>query len=214
MVQKQAGTPPSGSAGTPSAPQQGATPPPPAPPKKSNTGLIVTIVIVVVIVVVGIILAIYFGSRFVADRGEQLVEQAIEGQTGAEVDLEQDEGTVKIETEEGSAEFGLGAELPADFPSDVPIYPGAQVISSLSLGPNRASVSLQSSDNYADVVAFYEAGIPAEGWNVESRNEFTADSGRSVILNATKGNRTVIVSVTEDTADNLVGISLTTSESE
>lgn len=50
-----------------------------------------------------------------------LVEKVIKDQTG--VDVNTDDGTVKIDTDDGTVQIG-GGEVPADFPSDVPLPNG------------------------------------------------------------------------------------------
>ncbi len=56
--------------------------------------------------------------------GESLVEQLIESQTGAEVKTD-GEGGYSIETEDGSVQVGSSAEIPADFPAELPLPSGS-----------------------------------------------------------------------------------------
>ncbi len=52
---------------------------------------------------------------------EKATEQAIEEQTGGNVDIDTSgDGSVDIETEDGSASFGTG-EIPEDWPEEIPL---------------------------------------------------------------------------------------------
>ena len=59
-----------------------------------------------------------------------MVEKVIEKGTGGKVDIESDEGSVNIKTEDGTltASSKGDIELPKDFPSDIYIPSGAKDI--------------------------------------------------------------------------------------
>jgi hypothetical protein len=61
--------------------------------------------------------------------------------------------------------------LPADFPADVPQYPGAKVKSSRSGGGAKTgfSLSLSTSDDVDKVVSFYADSFAAKGWATDTR---------------------------------------------
>lgn len=77
-------------------------------------------------------------------------------------------GTTAFQDDEGNkVEVGAGARIPADFPADVPAYPGATVISSATMsdGDSRgASLMLSTADAADKVAGWYEERLGAGGW--------------------------------------------------
>ena len=61
----------------------------------------------------------------------------------------------------------LTTELPADFPADVPLYPGAEVIQSRISADEGTTVTLSVGDDVGKVVSFYADGLAAEGWSTD-----------------------------------------------
>jgi hypothetical protein len=58
-------------------------------------------------------------------------------------------------------------ELPADFPADVPIYPGAEVVQA-RISPERGtSVTFSVGDDVEKVASFYADSLAAEGWSTD-----------------------------------------------
>lgn len=55
---------------------------------------------------------------------EKGVEKGVEAATGAEIDIDEDGGTISISSEDGEMAFGGGTELPDGFPDDVPLAAG------------------------------------------------------------------------------------------
>lgn len=78
--------------------------------------------------------ALLMGATGCSNPVEDLVEQAVEDASGGEIDIDSDSGTVEIETEDGSAQYGEGVELPSDFPSAVPLPGGALIAATVSEG--------------------------------------------------------------------------------
>jgi len=77
--------------------------------------------------------------------------------TGAQVQVP--EGGPKLHTEAGAA-----ATLPADFPTAIPLYPGAKVLvatSSETLGKPAWAATLETRDTFDAVGAFYRSGLAA-----------------------------------------------------
>ena len=81
---------------------------------------------------------------------------------------------------------GYAAAIPANFPSSVPIYPGATPALGLGgmIGDSaRGGVQLLSNDSATDVYAFYEKELSSNGWEIsEAKNEGGASS-----ISASKG---------------------------
>lgn len=63
---------------------------------------------------------------------EKATEQAIESQGGGDVDINADDGTVEVETEDGSMSFGT-AEVPEEWPEDIELPDGLEILSGTSM---------------------------------------------------------------------------------
>lgn len=143
--------------------------------------------VIVGVVVVGLILN-GIGNK----ASEEAAERAIEAATGGRVDVDADDGEVTVRTEEGT--WSTSAELPDDFPSDVPLYPDAEVQGSVAAAGQQGggiSVGLQTDDDLSDVTAWYKREVPAKGWTVTT----DATVNGALILGASKDGRTLSVSV-------------------
>ena len=58
-------------------------------------------------------------------------------------------------------------ELPADFPSDVPLYPDAEVVQSRVSADEGTAVTLSVGDDVEKVTSFYADSLAAEGWSTD-----------------------------------------------
>jgi hypothetical protein len=99
-------------------------------------------------------------------------------------------------------------ELPGDFPSDVPVYEDATIISTVAgAGAQEGihNVSMKSADSLADVVAWYKSEIPSKGWTVEA----DANYGGYQVLTATKEARSLTVSITGADGDVVISLAVT-----
>lgn len=81
-----------------------------------------------------IALALGIGATGCSNPVEDLVEQAVEDASGGDVDINTDDGSVEVETDEGSTQIGGDVELPADFPSVVPLPDGTLTSATVSSG--------------------------------------------------------------------------------
>jgi hypothetical protein len=111
---------------------------------------------------------------------------------GKQAHVRMDGDSLVIEGEDGTTTFRAGGagEMPKDFPADVYVLSGADVVSSLST-PGGMNLALQSARPKADVVAQYAAEMKAKGWATES----TMDMGEMAMLSFSKDNRTASVIV-------------------
>ncbi len=81
---------------------------------------------------------------------------------------------------------GITREIPDNFPSTIPIYPGAQPAQGRGAdvdGSARSGVQLLSNDDPATIHGFYEAELKSQGWEID---ESKADSMSGSIM-ATQG---------------------------
>ena len=103
-------------------------------------------------------------------------------------------GQVTVRTNDGTAVYtgGAGTKLPADFPSDIPIYPGATVTASVGAAGQAAGktshvVTFETSDSADSVASFYKAKLAA--W--QSSAEVGTPEGKMLVLQSPDSRRRV-----------------------
>lgn len=79
---------------------------------------------------------------------EKAVEEAVEDAAGGSADVDIDDDSIKIETDEG--EVSVGQDLPDDFPSDVALVDG-EVVSAMSMAGKGWTVSVQTDQSMEDL---------------------------------------------------------------
>jgi hypothetical protein len=84
----------------------------------------------------------------------------------------------------------ISNELPADFPQDVPRYPGAEVKSSRTSPRAGMSVVMTTSDPPDKVSQFLADSLAAEGWSTDIR-----EASKGKVILADKGERTAVTHV-------------------
>ena len=113
---------------------------------------------------------------------------------GKQANVKMDGDSLVVEGPDGVQTFRAGGagEMPKDFPADVYVLSGAEVVSSIS-APGGINLALKSTSSKADVVAKYSAEMKAQGWTTQS----TMDMGETAMLSFEKGDRqaSVIVQV-------------------
>lgn len=82
------------------------------------------------------------------------------------------------------------AQLPADFPADIPVYPGATVEHVPSTGAN-VSATLTTPDSPSRVAMYYKEELKKNGWRIDDKRS------REDRVEATKGKRRCTVRLTE-----------------
>lgn len=130
------------------------------------------------------------GCKSVSDKiGEEIGEEIAGGVIGADVEV--DGESVTLETEDGSVTMsGTEDTMPADFPSDFPVYKGADVDSTSTIAGDESTdfyVNLYVGDSVKDVYDWYKSELADAGWTIDS-DLFMAESGDdSAILTVSKG---------------------------
>lgn len=110
---------------------------------------------------------------------QNMVEEAIEAETGAEVDLDAEGGTVTLRDKDGdevtfSSNEG-GIELPSDFPSNIPIHPNARATEYFDSGAG-VQVGFQITAPLTDVRDWYLDQLKDGDWTV-GMNAVMPDGG-------------------------------------
>ena len=82
------------------------------------------------------------------------------------------------------------SQLPADFPADIPVYPGATVEHVPSTGAT-VSATLTTPDSLPRVAMYYKEELKKNGWRIDDKRS------REDRVDATKGKRRCTVRLTE-----------------
>jgi len=125
------------------------------------------------------------GGESVTDR---LTEKAIEnsGGEGVDVDVDSDNGEVRIETDEGT--FSSGNELPANFPDDIPLL-DAEILSAVAsdnasgTGDLGFVIAMQTDLSDADAVAQATELLTDAGFVPDETSSASEDMFGASVLN-------------------------------
>jgi len=140
---------------------------------------------------------------------QRMAEEAVEQQTGVEIDREGD--SVTITGSEGEQIKTQTESLPENWPADVPVYEGAEIQASTSVSVGEGtqlSATLVTDDPVAEVFAWYKAEAASGGWTVESEASMQTDGAATAFLALKKGSVEVKVTVNEadDGSSNIVTV--------
>lgn len=139
---------------------------------------------------------------------EKAAERAIERATGNKADVNISGEVMKVTGNEGGKEFSYevagkgGASIPKNFPDDVPRYPGAVVMSSMSQGNEMSMVTFQTGDATDRVHEFYAAKLKEGGWKIV--NEVTAPQMR--MISGKKAERQANITVISGEGKNTISV--------
>ena len=126
---------------------------------------------------------------------EETMEKALEQSSGQKVEVDSDNNTTTITTDEGETTWGQ-AEIPSNFPSDVPIYPGANATFThvgSAQDEESATASLETSDSVDKVAEWYKTEISKQGWSVQSTDSWGDGTDKYISYVATKDGRELSV---------------------
>lgn len=108
--------------------------------------------------------------------------------------MHEQHGAMKMEHKKPPAEPAESVALPENFPSDVPIYPGARVAISNST-TDGATIGMETDDDRKKVVHYYETKLAAQGWKLDT----TSNTKFKSILQGKKENRSCAITVNQHT---------------
>lgn len=101
---------------------------------------------------------------------ENMVEEAIEAKTGADVELNAEGDSVTLRGEDGEemtfTSNAEGIELPSDFPSNVPVYPDARATEYLS-ADDGIQAGFQIAASMIEVRDWYVEQLKKEEWTIQ-----------------------------------------------
>lgn len=166
----------------------------------------------IIVLVVGAGLVWMVVRSFLVRKGAEAI---VESTTGGQVNYGAD-NSVTYTNEEGSV--STSNTLPANWPSDVPNYPGATVVYSGYSNPTDASsgagagATFTTPDDNTKVAAYYRDNLVKQGWQIAG--ESTAASTN--IISATKDSRNLAISISrsENLTSIVVGIDQTPASAE
>ena len=102
------------------------------------------------------------GGQLAEQVGEQLGEQAIDG----EVDIQDDGITI---TDEQGNQFGVGAgtEIPATWPSEVPLFTGGELVLAATQAEGTADALWETQASVTDAASTYDRILTDAGFTLE-----------------------------------------------
>lgn len=105
--------------------------------------------------------------------------------------------------------FNTG-KLPKNFPSDIPLYPKAEILASIMYNDKHEDVlSLETGDSITEIENFYKKELTGKGWKIEK--VFSTD--KSGIFSGIKDRRTVSIAITKGAkSKNNIALSITKTE--
>ena len=116
--------------------------------------------IVVVLFVAAVIVGVVFAApalNFLHSNGVKVDEKG---------------SSIEVTTDDGQGTFSSKAELPKNYPSDIPVYPGSEVMYSVVKDGQGSNVTLRSADGQQQVVSYYESQLAEKGWS-KTRDQAT-----------------------------------------
>ncbi|MGM0366974.1 MAG: hypothetical protein ACQEP2_00145 [Actinomycetota bacterium] len=182
--------------------------------------------VLTIILLFSMVIFIFTGCRCAAEKiTEKAIERAaaaegqdvdidtdedkvsITGEDGETVEIDSDSGETTIKTEEGEVTYSEGGnELPEGFPNVVPVYPDLNIVSSSSFkeeGSQAYTVMGSYTGNGEDVFNWYKDQLAS--WDIESEQSTDlGEEGLFYTINASSGNYTLNVTVTESEGENAV----------
>lgn len=146
---------------------------------------------------------------------EKATETVLEGITGSK-DVQLNGNQVSVTGTNGE-KIEIGTDtLPADFPSEVPVYQNSDVLSSFSNGKTDDqgvwTVTFTSSDPLATVNSFFEQALKINGWtttyaySLDQSYGYTAKNGTLsatvTISTGDDGKSDIFMSISRETEEN------------
>ncbi|HRY31165.1 MAG TPA: hypothetical protein P5328_02145 [Candidatus Paceibacterota bacterium] len=144
-------------------------------PVENSSGSKKKIYGIIAVVIIALIAFFVFGSKKTIAPGVEINQKL--------------NGDVTYTSEDGTVTVGTNS-LPANWPSDVPSYPGAAVLAGSVTeqdGQNRLTASFITNDNALTVSNFYKTELEKAGWTISQMTSM----GNAAVLSADKDGRNV-----------------------
>jgi len=127
---------------------------------------------------------------------------------GSAVDIDRSGKNVTIRTATSPVAAGAVPGLPASFPKDIPIYPGARVAIALDAAGETAGhvVTIESRDWPDDIAKFYSEKL--SGW--KTAMDLKTQDGHTLILRSPDGKRSLTLSATREALKTVATLTVAT----
>jgi hypothetical protein len=137
---------------------------------------------------------------------EKAAEKAIESgmaKDGNKAKVDISGGKVTIETKDGTTSYsgGKDAKVPDNFPKDVYVYDGANVIASIAV-PDGFNLTLETKDGSDKVLAAVKGKMPGNGW----KQEMEMNQNNNSMITYKKGERTVTINIASQSGATQISI--------
>ncbi len=161
--------------------------------------------------VAALILAAGCGDDVADKAAEKLTEKAIESEGGGDVDvdIDTDSGKWSVKSEEGTASFESGGDIPDWLSEDVPIPAGAKVMANISSG-DGSYVQLAANGSPKDVFEKFKMDLAGKGIDLAGDPVMmeTGDTGLYTLEFADKSGRIVANFTGGDENETIIHIAL------
>jgi ABC-type enterochelin transport system substrate-binding protein len=129
---------------------------------------------------------------------ERQIEKNLEKQMGDGYNVDMDNDTVTVETEDGGKmTAGEDVELPKDFPSDVYVIDGDLIGVAENIGQKGYQVTLRTDKTNDEILEIYRDKFADDNWVEDS----SMNMGGMIMLIAKKDGRTLTVASVPDDED-------------
>jgi hypothetical protein len=105
-------------------------------------------------------------------------------------------------------EIPTEGHLPSDFPSDVPLYPGAKAQQSMSIPGDSLFVTFEVSASLDEVRAFYREQLQNQGWTITSDADNKKRIDAEKVGTGASGTRSASIMMLDKGAATEVGVSV------
>lgn len=103
------------------------------------------------------------------------------------------------------ASIGDDAKVPSSFPTDVPLYPGAAPMASMSAAGEGTMVTFKTTDSQQEIFEFYQTELVKQGWTIGEEESFGGQLG----LVGLKDSRKTTVSISGTKGDTRISLIVT-----
>ena len=118
---------------------------------------------------------------------EKAVEAIVKNSDSSVKDVDIDGDGVSIETDEGKMQFGDGAKVPEEFPSDLPLPAADHTVLSASVMNGDIGLMLSVPElDVAEESARILAALEDAGWTIGDKSEMSSGETKMYILTADK----------------------------
>ncbi len=141
------------------------------------------------------------GKFVVSKLRNGMLGKVIESGTGVKTNIQDlENGKMTFTDEKTGTTVNVGSgEIPANFPKDFPMYPGAKVTSTLSGGKESEGagfwLTLTTGDSFESVTKYYADALKQNGWTVEATAMYVENNSTQTVK---KGALSGSVSIVKD----------------